>query len=68
MSEKRWLVEYWHRGAWWGTEVHAESRDEAEEKVAAMGRGSVRGEIGMTIRLPRWNWLARFFGARSSVG
>ncbi|MEG9531621.1 hypothetical protein [Mannheimia indoligenes] len=49
---KRYTVSYEFKGSKWGTEVYANSFEEAQEKVKAMSQATVDGEIFCSIYIP----------------
>ena len=54
-EDKPYLCEYRHEGATWSVEIHASSFEDAENRLKALSRGKVLGEIKLTIPvMPGW--------------
>ncbi|MDH2997213.1 hypothetical protein A1D22_05945 [Pasteurellaceae bacterium LFhippo2] len=58
---KKYLFHYYFQGSKWCCDVHANSPEEAKEKIKAMSQAIYDGECQLTIPIPvkETSWLAR---------
>ena len=58
---EKYLISYWHDGAWWSLDLPAADADDAAARLAAIGRGRVDGVVKAKIPVAP-SWTMRLFG------
>jgi hypothetical protein len=67
-SNSKYLVEYYHEGAFWGIIIDAQSFDDAEARVRQLQYAKLLGRVGAEIPVRLGCLLAYGFGWQRPVG
>ena len=62
---RRYLFEYRHDGCEWGIEIVADSPQDAQERLKAIGWARYKGEVAAKIPVPGGGLLNRIFSRRA---